>query len=39
MLIVTHQALPPGFADRTLRLDAGRLTEEAAASALLRVAP
>ncbi len=37
MLIVTHQALPPGFADRTLRLQAGRLTEEV--PALLRAAP
>lgn len=39
MLIVTHQALPPGFADRTLRLHAGRLTEEAAPAALMRAAP
>lgn len=37
MLIVTHQSLPPGFADRTLRLEAGRLTEEV--PTLLRVAP
>lgn len=37
MLIVTHQALPTGFADRTLRLQAGRLTEEV--PALIRAAP
>lgn len=37
MLIVTHQSLPPGFADRTLRLEAGRLTEEV--PTLLRAAP
>lgn len=39
MLIVTHQALPEGFAHRTLRLEAGRLTEIVANQARLWVAP
>jgi ATP-binding cassette, subfamily B, bacterial len=39
MLIVTHQALPEGFAHRSLRLEAGRLTELVATQARLRAAP